>query len=231
MEPLAERIRTSINITGIRVGQMEYRIGLYADDVILSCVNLETSLTAITLELREFSNVSYYRLNPTKSLLFPVVVPCAAKSKMEAELPFKWMTEGIPYLGVILTGSEQIVEKNFSKLITQNGEADAISLDSKDVYKASLDPFNLKPIMTEAYSESEHTPCMRHRQNVLGGKIMKIGAFVPKCDEKGNYVPKQCHGSTGYCWCLNENGEEIEGTRTPPGNPGLTCENKDKPPI
>ncbi|XP_073411813.1 ATP synthase subunit C lysine N-methyltransferase isoform X1 [Dendrobates tinctorius] len=118
MEPLAERIRT-INITGIRVGQMEHRIGLYADDVVLSCVNLETSLTAIILELGELSNVSYYRLNPTKSLLFPVAVPCAAKSKMEAEFPFTWMTEGIPYLGVILTGSEQIVEKNFSKLITQ----------------------------------------------------------------------------------------------------------------
>ncbi|XP_077147375.1 saxiphilin-like [Ranitomeya variabilis] len=105
-----------------------------------------------------------------------------------------------------------------------NGEADAISLDSKDVYKASLHPFNLKPIMAEAYSESEHTPCMRHRQNVLGGNKMKIGAFVPKCDEKGNYAPKQCHGSTGYCWCLNENGEEIEGTRTSPGTKHLTCE-------
>ncbi|XP_073432663.1 saxiphilin-like [Dendrobates tinctorius] len=111
-----------------------------------------------------------------------------------------------------------------------NGEADAISLDSKDVYKASLDPFNLKPIMTEAYSEREHTLCMRHRQSVLRGKKM-IGAFLPKCDEKGNYAPKQCHGSTGYCWCLNENGEEIEGTRTPPGTKHLTCEDTaNKPP-
>ncbi|XP_077147356.1 saxiphilin-like isoform X3 [Ranitomeya variabilis] len=65
---------------------------------------------------------------------------------------------------------------------------------------------------------------MRHRQNVLGGKKIRIGAFVPKCEEKGNYAPKQCHGSTGYCWCLNENGEEIEGTRTPPGTKHLTCE-------
>nr|UZF13190.1 saxiphilin [Epipedobates tricolor] len=112
-----------------------------------------------------------------------------------------------------------------------NGEADTISLDSKDVYKASLHPFNLKPIMTEGYSEREHTPCMRHRQSVLEGKKMKIGAFVPKCDEKGNYAPKQCHGSSGYCWCLNENGEEIEGTRTPPGTKSLTCEDAaNKPP-
>ncbi|KAM4041131.1 saxiphilin-like [Anomaloglossus baeobatrachus] len=112
-----------------------------------------------------------------------------------------------------------------------NGEADAISLDSKDVYRASLEPFNLKPIVTEGYSEREHTPCMRHRQSVLGGKPIRIGAFVPKCDEKGNYAPKQCHGSTGYCWCLNENGDEIEGTRTPPGTKSLTCEDTaNKPP-
>ncbi|XP_077147380.1 saxiphilin-like [Ranitomeya variabilis] len=112
-----------------------------------------------------------------------------------------------------------------------NGEADAISLDSKDVYKASLHPFNLKPIMAEAYSEREHTPCMRHRQSVLGGKKNMMGAFLPKCDNKGNYIPKQCHGSTGYCWCLNENGEEIEGTRTPPGTKHLTCEDAaNKPP-
>nr|UZF13189.1 saxiphilin [Allobates femoralis] len=111
------------------------------------------------------------------------------------------------------------------------GEADAISLDSKDVYKASLDPFHLKPIMTEGYSERDHTPCMKHRQSVLGGKQLIIGAFVPKCDEKGNYAPKQCHGSSGYCWCLNENGEEIKGTRSRPGTKVLTCEDAaNKPP-
>nr|XP_051676330.1 nidogen-1 [Oryctolagus cuniculus] len=43
------------------------------------------------------------------------------------------------------------------------------------------------------------------------------GLFVPKCDEHGHYSPTQCHGSTGYCWCVDRDGREVEGTRTRPG--------------
>uniref|UniRef100_A0A8C9JC31 Nidogen 1 n=1 Tax=Panthera tigris altaica TaxID=74533 RepID=A0A8C9JC31_PANTA len=43
------------------------------------------------------------------------------------------------------------------------------------------------------------------------------GLFVPECDEHGHYVPTQCHGSTGYCWCVDRDGRELEGTRTRPG--------------
>ncbi|KAM9312424.1 HLA class II histocompatibility antigen gamma chain [Gastrophryne carolinensis] len=40
------------------------------------------------------------------------------------------------------------------------------------------------------------------------------GAFVPQCDEQGNYIPKQCWRSTGYCWCVYNNGTEIPETRS-----------------
>ncbi|XP_072037590.1 kielin/chordin-like protein [Amphiura filiformis] len=39
------------------------------------------------------------------------------------------------------------------------------------------------------------------------------GRFIPQCTETGEYHRRQCHGSTGYCWCVNEIGEELEGTR------------------
>ena len=38
------------------------------------------------------------------------------------------------------------------------------------------------------------------------------GAFVPQCEDDGSYKKIQCHGSTGYCWCVNENGVKLEGT-------------------
>lgn len=41
-----------------------------------------------------------------------------------------------------------------------------------------------------------------------------IGSYVPQCDEAGNYEPVQCHGSTGYCWCSDTQGNEIENTRS-----------------
>lgn len=40
------------------------------------------------------------------------------------------------------------------------------------------------------------------------------GRFRPECDENGDYLPKQCYASTGYCWCCYKNGTRIEGTAT-----------------
>jgi len=41
-----------------------------------------------------------------------------------------------------------------------------------------------------------------------------LGAYVPQCDLAGDYTNKQCHSSTGFCWCVDvETGKEIEGTK------------------
>lgn len=40
------------------------------------------------------------------------------------------------------------------------------------------------------------------------------GMFRPKCDENGNYMPLQCYGSIGYCWCVFPNGTEVPHTRS-----------------
>lgn len=51
-----------------------------------------------------------------------------------------------------------------------------------------------------------------------------IGMFVPQCDANGNFLPQQCSGSTGYCWCVNVlTGEKIPGTETPPGVVPVNC--------
>uniref|UniRef100_A0A3Q0S6F0 Thyroglobulin type-1 domain-containing protein n=1 Tax=Amphilophus citrinellus TaxID=61819 RepID=A0A3Q0S6F0_AMPCI len=51
-----------------------------------------------------------------------------------------------------------------------------------------------------------------------------IGSFCPKCDANGNFLPQQCSGSTGYCWCVNIiTGKEIPNTKTPPGVIPVNC--------
>ena len=68
--------------------------------------------------------------------------------------------------------------------------------------------------------------CKAIREEVLSSR--RLGAFIPDCTEEGLYVPLQCHGSTGYCWCVNEMGEEILETRRGPGEdrPDGFCEGR-----
>ena len=50
-----------------------------------------------------------------------------------------------------------------------------------------------------------------------------LGAYKPQCTATGQYKSVQCHGSTGYCWCVTSDGKEINGTRKGPGQT-VTCD-------
>lgn len=50
------------------------------------------------------------------------------------------------------------------------------------------------------------------------------GSYVPQCTDDGKFTPVQCHGSTGYCWCVSVYGVEVEGTRKGPGEGPIDCE-------
>lgn len=73
------------------------------------------------------------------------------------------------------------------------------------------------------FTEVEKTKCQREQEVALraGGTFfpreMRVGHFIPQCDEHGNYLPTQCHSNSGYCWCVDRDGNEIDGTRSGPG--------------
>ncbi|XP_023251198.1 nidogen-2 isoform X6 [Seriola lalandi dorsalis] len=80
--------------------------------------------------------------------------------------------------------------------------------------------------------ERPKTHCEQHRDSVQttspeGFPI--IGVFVPQCDANGEYRSKQCHGSTGHCWCVDSRGQERAGTRTPPGTAPRDCDRPERP--
>jgi eight-cysteine-cluster-containing protein len=53
------------------------------------------------------------------------------------------------------------------------------------------------------------------------------GCFIPQCTENCEWEPMQCWGATGYCWCVDEDGIEIEGTSQPSWEGSPNCEEID----
>lgn len=56
-----------------------------------------------------------------------------------------------------------------------------------------------------------------------GGLVAAPGAYVPQCDEHGEYKPLQTHAGTGQSWCVDRHGTEIPGSRTPADKPAPSC--------
>ncbi|XP_076878383.1 thyroglobulin-like isoform X2 [Brachyhypopomus gauderio] len=65
------------------------------------------------------------------------------------------------------------------------------------------------------------TKCEQERDNAMAEQ--RKGVFIPQCDVQGHYMPRQCSGVTGHCWCVNIMGQQIAGTNTPPGFPRANC--------
>ena len=42
-----------------------------------------------------------------------------------------------------------------------------------------------------------------------------LGCFIPQCTNDCEWESMQCWSSTGYCWCVDEDGIEIDGTSQP----------------
>lgn len=57
-----------------------------------------------------------------------------------------------------------------------------------------------------------------------------IGCFIPDCSNSCDWIPLQCWASTGACWCVDNFGNEIQGSFTSPGaNPPVCQDNNCEP--
>ncbi|NXW53714.1 TICN2 protein, partial [Eurystomus gularis] len=69
----------------------------------------------------------------------------------------------------------------------------------------------------------EKPPCLRELEKIQIQEAAKKkpGTFIPSCDEDGYYRRAQCEPGGGECWCVDQHGVELTGTR---GHGSPDCE-------
>lgn len=132
IEPLAELIRSNESITGIKVGNIEHKLGLFTDDI-LSLSNLETSLTNVQNILESLGKISYYKINSNKCHVLPMNISQKSYMILKNKTTYNWDQPSIPYLGIQLTyPTAKLDEVNFPKLLEN------INKDLQSFHKTQL---------------------------------------------------------------------------------------------
>ncbi|KAI9999450.1 hypothetical protein NQD34_018194 [Periophthalmus magnuspinnatus] len=112
IEPLAIALKTNVGYSGIIRGEMEHKVSLYADDLLLYVSNSERSLPIIMSVLKDFGIVSGYKINFSKSTLFLIKNVSKQPCPPLNAYPFT-VSDKFKYLGINVT-------QEFSGLFKQN---------------------------------------------------------------------------------------------------------------
>lgn len=120
MEPLAERIRSHIDIKGIMAGGEPHSITLFADDIILTLDDPARLLPAVHQVLNEFNAISYYKVNESKSNILGINIDNYLKSTLQSQFSYPWASNSLSYLGVTLTYPlSNLYKENVAPLLTE----------------------------------------------------------------------------------------------------------------
>lgn len=85
--PLAQSIRSSLIIKGLVIGKHEHKIWFFVEDVILVISSPDTSISALSALLQQFSNISYYKVNDSKTLILNMWIPQTITEKIQTYFP------------------------------------------------------------------------------------------------------------------------------------------------
>lgn len=118
IKPLSIILRSSPLFKGIVRNGMEYKLSLYADDLLVYITDPGISVPAVLSILENFSCFSGYKLNLEKSERFPVNT--ASCCLQQSDLPFQSSLAGFKYLGINVTRSNSnLMSASFTPLISK----------------------------------------------------------------------------------------------------------------
>lgn len=120
IETLASKIREDSGVKGTQCAAdgPEYKLTLFADDVLLFLSQPGASLKRAMQIVSHFSDASYYKLNFNKCVAMGLNISNQFKQRLKSTYPFEWPDKGIPYLGTIITPStSSLFLHNYSTII------------------------------------------------------------------------------------------------------------------
>uniref|UniRef100_A0AAY5JXW3 Reverse transcriptase domain-containing protein n=1 Tax=Esox lucius TaxID=8010 RepID=A0AAY5JXW3_ESOLU len=118
IEPLAAALRCNNYIRGIMRGGLVHKVSLYADDLLMFISDLETSIPESLDTISQFGKSSGYKINLTKSVLFPINV--LARNRSFNSYPFRSTEDSMTYLGVSVTSRyKDLFQNNFKSALGQ----------------------------------------------------------------------------------------------------------------
>lgn len=82
--------------------------------------------------------------------------------------------------------------------------------------------------LSASEADSSNSDCVRERNEALEiARRPTFGVYIPECKQDGTYTERQCHVTSGFCWCVTPDGKPIEGTPVHGRDPacrGINCQ-------
>lgn len=103
-------ILTDQNISGITIGKKEYKLSLFADDLLLYLSKVDISITRVIEIIGQFSKISGYKMNMSKTEIMAIDQKQTTPAQFKE---FKVQCSKIKYLGCyIIANKKQLYENN-----------------------------------------------------------------------------------------------------------------------
>lgn len=71
------------------------------------------------------------------------------------------------------------------------------------------------------FSSTTALSCRKIRFKQL--TALRMGTYLAQCKPDGTWESKQCHASTGFCWCVDPDGRRLGSAIPPTSNVILEC--------
>lgn len=92
----------------------EYKVSLFADDILLTPTNLHISLPNLHIILDKFSSLSGYKFNTTKTEVLPINIPADHPIALQSSYLYHRYLNALKYLAVHVTLSfSTLYQANF----------------------------------------------------------------------------------------------------------------------